>query len=536
MKKISCLVMSAFMAASVCAFAGCKEGVDNIESDHYEIRIACQSEDSEQKLMEKLIAAYEKDHQDVTVKLESFTGKDFEVFMNQVSQDQANSPHIIWTSDTYHARWEQYFTDLRPFYERDASTDYSLYYDSMMDTASINGRFKPTKNYKGSFRSDDLDTSDGLEDYAHHSEYGLYFAPRDYNKPTILCNLGLFENLDMQYEEYYKVKEGVAEMPADYVSTTARVESIVANENWNELTDLFDFSKTTAERIQYVINYAGSMGADGQLVVKAWQGKTVLDLKLSWEPSYTTFMNALGIENIINSDGTLNLSSHAAALEQLHGYMYAENNLYYSDVDDANFRNGETFMRVASRPAVFSYSENLVKIHNDYYQKHGKMPLQAIRIPVEKIAGGCSGYAINSIYEGKGITVNGNYKSYADLCWDFIKFIISKEGQEIAGETGANIPILRSLYNAKENGGETPAWRKVKGLEHMDQDAWFSGEELKQEWFNIYKANYRIKFRQTIQTFFTSFQRKDYNGGSLAELIEKTNDNYNAAKPTENLR
>ena len=538
MKKISCVAMSALMAGSVLAVSACGgDGVaDNKVMDHYEISIACQSEESEQEVLSTLIAAYEKDHPDVKITLESFTGKDFENFMNQVSQDETSSPNIIWTSDAYHARWEQYFTDLRPFYERDAETDYSLYYASMLDTASINGVFKPTKNYKGSFRSDDLDTSDGLEGYKNHSQYGLYFAPRDYNKPAIVCNTALFEMLDKQYEEYYKLQENVTEMPADYVSTTASIEDFVAGNNWDDLNDLFSFAKSAAEKIQYVLDYAGSLGAKGQKVVKQWQYKTVLDLKLSWEPSFTTILNAMGVENIIKADGTLDLESNTEVLEQLHGWMYAEDNLYYSDVDDNNFKNGETFMRVASRPILLSYRNNLVQIHADYYQKYGKAPLQVLRIPTEWIAGGCSGYAINSVYEGKGITVDGVYKSYADLCWDFLKFIITKEGQEIAGATGSNIPVLKSLRNADSNGGETPAWRKVAGFDGMDQDAWLAGEELKQVWFNVYKSNYRIKFRETVQTFFMSFQRKDYNGGSLAELIKKTNDAYLAAKPQENLR
>jgi ABC-type glycerol-3-phosphate transport system substrate-binding protein len=523
--------MSVFMTGSVCALSACGGGgvEDNKVMDYYQISIACQSEESEQDVMKELIAAYEKKNPNVKISLESFTGKDFEVFMNQVSQDESSSPNIIWTSDTYHARWEQYFTDLRPFYERDASTDYSLYYASMLDTASINGRFKPTKNYKGSFRSDDLDTSDGLEDYRNHSQYGLYFAPRDYNKPAILCNTALFEMLDTQYEEYYKAKEGVTEMPADYLSATARLNDIVAGNNWDDLTDLFAFSKSAAEKIQYVLEYAGTLGAKGQKVVKQWQYKTVLDLKLNWEPSYTTILNAMGVENIINTDGTLNLEGSVTALEQLHTWMYSEDNLYYADDDDLNFKNGETFMRVVSRPVVLSYGNNLKKIHADYYEKYNRLPMQTIRIPAEEIAGGCSGYAINSVYEGKGITVDGVYKSYAELCWDFLKFIITEEGQEVAGATGSNIPVLKSL---REDG----AWRHVPGLEDMDQDAWLAGEELKQEWFNVYKANYRVKFRDTVQTFFRGFQKKDFNGGSLAELIKRTNEAYNAAKPTENLR
>ena len=70
----------------------------------------------------------------------------------------------------------------------------------------------------------------------------------------------------------------------------------------------------------------------------------------------------------------------------------------------------------------------------------------------------------------------------------------------------------------------------------MDQDAWVAGEEMKQEWFNVYKSNYRIKFRTTIQNFFMSFQRKDYGSSSLAALIAKTNDEYAAGNPTGNLR
>lgn len=541
MKKISYTLMGLLMATSVCALSACNGGGgDSIEAnkemDHYEIKIACQSDESEQEVLTALINEYKKSHSDVEIKLETFTGKDFENFMNQVSQDEANSPHIIWTNDAYHARWEQYFTDLRPYYEASSETDYSLYYESMLDTASINGYFKPTKNYKGSFRSDDLDTSDGLEDYAHHSQHGLYFAPRDYNKPAILCNLALFDMLDKQYEEYYKAKEEATEMPSDYVSLTARLDDIVGGDDWNELTDLFTFSKTAAERIQYVLAYASTLGANGQKVVKQWQYKTVLDLKMGWEPSYVTILNALGIKNIIKSDGTLDLESNTAALEQLHSLMYAEDNLYYSDADDLNFKNGETFMRVASRPIVASYQNNLMKVYKDGYCKDGKSPLQAVRIPTEAIAGGCSGYAINSIYESKGITVKGVYKSYADICWDFIKFIITKDGQEVAGATGSNIPVLKSLYNAETNGGEIPAWRKAVGFENMSQDAWLAGSELKQEWFNVYKANYRIKFRNTIQTFFTSFQKKDYSDGSLAALITKTNENYNVAKPQENLR
>jgi hypothetical protein len=70
-----------------------------------------------------------------------------------------------------------------------------------------------------------------------------------------------------------------------------------------------------------------------------------------------------------------------------------------------------------------------------------------------------------------------------------------------------------------------------------EKDAWVAGEELKQDWFNIYQAAYRIKFRETIEGFFRSFQRSDYGaGGSLDSLISKTNSSYAAVKPQSYLR
>lgn len=542
MKKLGFVSMGALMLAL--AFTGCgdKGGVpDNKEMDHYEITIACQKEASEEGVIKALIAAYQAENPDVVINIETFSVAGYESYMNGISEmEESNpdeTPHIIWTSDTTHARWQQYYTDLRPYYEKSAETDYSLYYESMLDTASLNGHFKPTKNYTGSFRSDDLDSnSDGYEDYSKHSEFGLYFAPRDYNKPTILCNLGLFEDLDTDYEDCYKKKNGVEAMPADYVSSTARIESIVAGENWDEITDLTDFSRTVAERIVFIVDYATSLGTKGQKLKTTWENRTVLDMKLSWEPCYTTVLTAMGVDGIINSDGNLNLEAHKNVLETLHGYIEGKN-LYYSELEDSAFINNSTFMKIVSRPSMVSAVNNLKQQQKDYVDKHSRMPLQALAIPTTQIAAGCSGYAINNIYEGKGITVDGVYKSYADICWDFLKFIITKDGQEVAGATGNNIPVLKSLYSAETNGGVTPAWRQIEGLEHMDQDAWVAGAELKQDWFNIYQAAYRIRFRNTIETFFRNFQRSDYGaGGSLDSLIAKTNSNYAATKPQSYLR
>ena len=431
--------------------------------------------------------------------------------------------------------WDQYFMDLRPYYEASAETDYSLYYETMLDAAATNGVFKPTKNYTnplGTFNRELDSESDGKEDYKNHSEYGLYYAPRDYNKPAILCNTHLFDELDTVYETVYKATEGVEAMPETYKSTRARLAEIVVGTDWDELQDLSVFAQFIAGRIVYIIQNGSS--TDRELGRK-WDQRAVLNLFLEWEPTYTTLMNDMGVDLILD-DGTLDLSKYSAALETLHASMFPSANDTEKQIakymmttnGGIQFSSGNLFMSVCSRPVVLGYS-------NTFIGSYGSACMETISFPVKDIAAGNSGYAISNVWEGKGMTVDGEYKSYTDLSWDFIKFIITEEGQEAAGATGLNIPVLKKLYSAETNGGKEPAWRTVEKLGDMSHDAWVAGGELRQDTYNIFQADKRNGFRNEVRTFFANLQKANYNEGSLAELIATTVNSYNLKSPKDYL-
>ena len=535
MKKFLALFISALMAVATFTLAGCNNKnkiPNNIVADKYKITVACQTEMGEEEVLRVLKNTYEQKHSDVEVEIKTFSGDDFEQYMLGIAAYQSSSPNIIWTADTYHSQWDEYFVDLRPYYEASEETDYGNYYETMLDTASTNGYFKPTKNYTGSFRSDDLDAnSDGYEDYKHHSEYGLYYAPRDYNKPALLCNTHLFSELDTAYERVYKEKNEVTEMPESYVSSSARLNAIVSGEDWDELGDLFVFARFVAEKIVYIVN-----NSTDRNLSRTWNNRAVLNLFLEWEPTYTTIMNDLGIDLILD-DGTFNAAEHKSALEDLHAKMlpsaddYEEQlaGIMMTTTSGIQFSSGNLFMTVCSRPVVLGYS-------NTFKGSYGDPSLEAIRFPVDDIAAGNSGYAISNIWEGKGMTVDGVYKSYTELSWDFIKFIITEEGQEAASATGLNIPVLKKLYSADTNGGVEPTWRQVTALGDMHHDAWVAGGELRQDTFNIFIPRKRNSFRTITRTFFTSFQKTNYNDGSLDTLISNTLKNYNNQGPSTSLR
>ena len=536
MRRITALTVGALMSVLCLTACGGKGKSKVTESDYYTITVACQTEMGEEEVLRVLKKRYEELHQDRRIDIKTFSGEGFEQYMLGIAAEQSSSPNIIWTADTYHSQWEQYFVDLRPYYEASAETDYSLYYETMLDAASTHGYFKPTKNYTnplGAFNRELDENSDGMENYKNQSEYGLYYAPRDYNKPAILCNTHLFDELDSDYETVYKSVTGATEMPADYQSTRARLAEIVAGTDWDELNDLTAFAKFIAKRMIYITNNATTDRTMG----RKWGQRAVLNLFLEWEPTYTTVLNDVGVD-IIKDDGSLELAAYEETFEALHAEMFPDATdedkqiagvMMTTNGGSIQFSSGNLFMSVCSRPVVLGY-------RNTFYGTYGEACLESIRLPVKDIAAGNSGYAISNIWEEHGVSVNGEYKSYTELSWDFIKFIISEEGQEVAGETGLNIPVLKKLYSAETNGGVEPAWRKVESLGEMNHDAWVAGGELRQDTYNIFKAEKRNAIRSVTRVFFANLQRKNYNDGSLANLIKETVRSYNLQSPTSNLR
>ena len=70
----------------------------------------------------------------------------------------------------------------------------------------------------------------------------------------------------------------------------------------------------------------------------------------------------------------------------------------------------------------------------------------------------------------------------------------------------------------------------------MNHDAWVAGGELRQDTYNIFKAEKRNAIRNITKMFFASLQAKNYNQGSLQVLIDDTIRNYNLQNPTNHLR
>ena len=451
MKKILTLGLAAVVASMCVCMTGCGGPANSgHEEGKYNLEVAVQNENGEIKMMEIWEKAYEAKHPETNIIINNFGNDDIIGYMQKKAMNQNSLPHMVWLPDDYGHTFtdpaQGYFVDLRELYEQDASTDYSLYYESMLHAASNTGEFRPTTSYTGTYAGEKND--DG--------KYGLYFAPRDYNQIAIVYNKKLFNDLKTFYgfdlADYYN-----PETP----------------ETWT--------MEKFAALIEALNTQIKSMGA-------TYASYRAIRMNMTWEAVYTTFIEALGGDGLI-VDGEINLNSekNKAAYDYLWENFFDEANKF--DIND-NFSKGTTYLTVVSRPLLLSYVPYLRD------KNSGTVMMDFIPFPAEKVAAGTSGYGITKKHAEGTQTANGVTKTNKEIAWDFIKFIISEEGQNLGGKEGFIQPILKSLK-------DTGAWKQAIDPA-MNHAAWFGGEELRLTTYNSFAASMRTALRTQMSAFFVN--------------------------------
>lgn len=430
-KKLISLLACTMLAVSATA-CGKPPMTQHKEDGKYNITIACQQEEGEIEVLRTLEAAYEAANPDVNIIVKDFGGGGLDDYMTNNGR-VGTLADIVWVPDDLFAPWAEkggFFLDLREMYEASEDTAYSKYYDSMLHSASYSGEYKPL--------SEDSDP-----------KYGLYFAPRDYNKIGIAYNTALFSRFGI-------------EAPTDF-----------SREAWNMET-FIEFVQGVAAKIE-------ASGGANALTYRA------ISFFLQWEPVYTSVFKELGSDGLIKENGELNLTSEKN--REIMRYLYDE--LFSNETvigTEADFKKGYTLMATCVRPVAYTA----------YQQRQGTIDFMPF--PTEAIGAGCSGYAITKSNASKTQTLNGVTKTNKELCWDFIKYVITEEGQEAAGAFGTSVPILKSL---EANGAWKSAMPNAK-----NHSAWLAGEELRLTTYNRYDTSIRTALRSNVGAIFSDLQNK----------------------------
>ena len=485
MKKSKFIISVAFLALTAGTLGAC-----NKAKDKFEISISARHLTSEIAMLELWAKEYEAKHPNINVKVSDWgdTQGTSEGYISKNALNRDYLTNIIYTTDdtTANLAQKKNFVDLRPYFESDPETDYTNYYSTMLDLTSFFGEFRPTTSYTGAYECEK----------SNDAQYGMYFAPREYNMPGLICNVTLFKEHFATEEEKNNWNNGT-------------LKQIFLRLGESEVWNWAAFVKA----LQNISDYCAANLNNGKDL-----GFRGCELNHTWEPVYTTIIKELGSDGLFkmndryevvqNLDSDANKSAYQAIID-----AFGRNNYKYAiDVDYANnnFAYRTVFCSMVSYPEVGNYFEAFKKVGHE---------LGAINLPCEYVAAGCGGYGIITDKAQKVQTISsGESAKTVDLCWDFIKYIISKEGQNIAGKEGYIQPVVKEL-------ADTGDWVEAYDGK-IDHTAFATAKELRLDTYCFADPNKRNKLRESIgQVFFRDLfsPTNESYSGSLANTINEVN-------------
>ena len=253
----------------------------------------------------------------------------------------------------------------------------------------------------------------------------VYFAPRTYDQAVVILNLDFFN---------------------EYGVTAPTAEEW----NWTKLVE-------TCAALRTAIN-----AKETPLVAENY---FPMDACVSWQPIYSTFVKAFGGYIVDPATDTIGLteSGAVAAFEKID-YLLDEK--YFNDPNSpsAYFPNKKAGMYIMSRPTCANFEAN--GLTNVAFLPFPVFDAEFTGLSEDKgiMPYGSAGYALCSKSKNKG------------LAWEFIKFTMSEDGQNIMGENGTNVPIIKSLQTDPD-----ASWIKgIDILKDLDQSAFVFGAEYEE--------------------------------------------------------
>ena len=232
---------------------------------------------------------------------------------------------------------------------------------------------------------------------------GIYFMPRDYNKCILFINKVMFRAAGFTDEEIDSLKDG-----------------------WN-----YEKFMETCERLKVAMQNE----ENPSLGIRA--NSVPVDARMDFNASYCSFVKHYGGEFV--EDGAVNLLSD----KNVNAYGEIFNLIEKGYIAESSKKSAATFttmsaaMYIGVRPALPGMPTT------------ANYDIDFLPLPLDYIGVGCSGYAITNVAKTRvsNSTLNPEKKSNEYYAFDFLKFIVSEEGQKVGAETGSIIPVRKSMAN-----------------------------------------------------------------------------------------
>lgn len=267
--------------------------------------------------------------------------------------------------------------------------------------------------------------------HANFSSNGHYVDLRPYLERDGIST-DIFNEISLESTHYNSTDEGIWFIPRDYNEIVTYVNVDIFAQAGIEVPTPEEFD----EKLFFEI--CGKLRAaydEGKIKTAGKKDKPVL-LDMGWDPIGKAILASYNAYDY-GPNGELGLETEDAKLAYKRVGEYVMRDYAYMPAtsDSDQF----TTQRCAFTFNVRPYLASAIK---------AGVNVQALPFPFAKTSAGCSGYGICTVSEVK------------DEAWEFIKYIISDEGQNIFGQSGMGVPSIESQW-------ETTNWNQYYKTEEQ---------------------------------------------------------------------
>ena len=300
-----------------------------------------------------------------------------------------------------------------------------------------------------------------LGQYKHGSDpenTAQYFLPRDYSKIVTYINTALVEKYAPEFDVQYYV-EHMDEWTWDVMlDLCGQLQKGMANEQTKP--------RIVEAMWRWLILFYGLVRAEDGVYLDA-SGSAVLD---------EGFQNALNLVRDLIDKGYTTFDTNLTELNRFH--------------------SAQSVIAFQSRP----YLATAVVLEDDLEI----LPFPAIGDD-PKVGTGTTGYGICTSSENP------------DLAWEFIRYMMSANGQTVLSETGKAVPSMISLQT-----GENPGWKQFYSQYNYNHDAFVFAPErdVVMDYYDMLTSAAAKTHDDALRALFEAYWKSE-GSASLIDVIDR---------------
>ncbi len=420
MKKFVTILLALVMSATV--LTACsdpfKEPEENTEGK-VAIQVGVLGTSTEQEALRKYKSGFQEKYSNVVIQQVQLPGGYSTAMDNFVAT--GNFPDVVFTPGDQHAAYSSrgHFLDLRTFDEADDTFSFDDIYPELIATTHYDS-----------------------------SDEGIWFMPRDYNKVVTFVNKDMLAAVPGENGQMY----------AGYGSFEELKKAWNTDTFYEVCAAVYKVIEENAENPDGV--------TDAQKQAGLTKGTNVVDARYNWAPVYEAMVRHYGGKmidtsqlagdatdwsKVLSVDTPETVTAYRELYKELSKPGYIRQSLASGGV--SAFPNKKAAFWFTTRPSI-----------GDINSANATFALDFLPFPYDYAGVGCSGYAItkkaaertSEFAEVKAGTTEK--MTNADYAWEFLKYVVSEEGQDAFGELGMGVPSLMSMKDKGE-------WLKYKSAD-----------------------------------------------------------------------